>query len=401
MNIDTLIREKRTIQINTAPGMNEWLEKELTDLGYACTKTGIFGVTLQGNFNDCISLNLRLRTAHRILLELKTVTAVNAQQLYDEAYLIPWENLIEKDGYVSIDSFVKNDTMVDPRFANVRIKDAIADRFMQLTKQRPDSGSEFIGTVIYLFWVNEKAVIYLDTTGPTLSKHGYRKITTEAPLLESLASALIIASGWDKKSNFVNPFCGSGTLAIEAAWMATGMTPGLNRDKFGFQHVKGYNPKYYNQNIEYLDKNIKKELDFRILASDRDKSSVEAAKINAKAAGVDHLIDFTVQDFQTVELPEQKGNILMNPPYGERMGDKEELKTLYGDIGAFFKKSPGWGAAVLSADKEVYASIRLKPKQRIPFLNGRIDCRLLTFELYEGSRRAPRESGGEDLPSHP
>ncbi len=303
MNIDTLIREKRTIQINTAPGMNEWLEKELTELGYACTKTGIFGVTLQGNFNDCISLNLRLRTAHRILLELKTVTAVNAQQLYDEAYLIPWENLIEKDGYVSIDSFVKNDTMVDPRFANVRIKDAIADRFMQLTKQRPDSGSEFIGTVIYLFWINEKAVIYLDTTGPTLSKHGYRKITTEAPLLESLASALIIASGWNKKSNFVNPFCGSGTLAIEAAWMATGMTPGLNRDKFGFQHVKGYNPKYYNQNIEYLDKNIKKELDFRILASDRDKSSVEAAKINAKAAGVDHLIDFTVQDFQTVELP--------------------------------------------------------------------------------------------------
>ncbi len=231
MNIDTLIREKRTIQINTAPGMNEWLEKELTELGYPCTKVGIFGVTLQGNFNDCISLNLRLRTAHRILLELKTVTAVNAQQLYDEAYLIPWENLIEKDGYVSIDSFVKNDTMVDPRFANVRIKDAIADRFMQLTKQRPDSGSEFIGTVIYLFWVNEKAVIYLDTTGPTLSKHGYRKITTEAPLLESLASALIIASGWDKKSNFVNPFCGSGTLAIEAAWMATGMTPGLNRDK--------------------------------------------------------------------------------------------------------------------------------------------------------------------------
>ncbi|HSZ71989.1 MAG TPA: THUMP domain-containing protein [Cytophagaceae bacterium] len=391
MNIDTLIREKRTIQINTAPGMNEWLEKELIELGYSSTKTGIFGVTLQGNLNDCISLNLRLRTAHRILLELKTVTAHNAQELYDQAYLIPWENLIEKNGYVSVDSFVKNDTMVDPRFANVRIKDAIADRFMQLTKQRPDSGSEFIGTVIYLFWINEKAVIYLDTTGPTLSKHGYRKITTEAPLLESLASALIMASDWDKKSNFVNPFCGSGTLAIEAAWMATGMTPGLNRDKFGFMHVKGYNPKYYNQNIEYLDKNIKKNLDFRILASDRDKSSVEAAKINAKAAGVDHLIDFTVQDFQTVQLPEQKGTILMNPPYGERMGDKEQLKTLYGDIGAFFKKSPGWGAAVLSADKEVYQAIRLKPKQRIPFLNGRIDCRLLTFELYEGSRRSPRE----------
>jgi putative N6-adenine-specific DNA methylase len=266
---------------------------------------------------------------------------------------------------------------------------------MQLTKQRPDSGAEFIGTVIYLFWINEKAVIYLDTTGPTLSKHGYRKITTEAPLLESLASALIMASEWDKKSPFINPFCGSGTLAIEAAWMATGMTPGLNRDRFAFQHLKGYNPKYYNQNIEYLDKNIKRSLDFKILASDRDKSSIEAAKINAKAAGVDHLIEFSISDFKDVDLPEEKGLILMNPPYGERMGDKEELKTLYGEIGAFFKQAPGWGAAVLSADKEVYQAIRLKPKQRIPFLNGRIDCRLLRFELYEGSRRQPKETTQE------
>ncbi len=391
MNIDSLIQEKRTIQINTAPGLNTFLEQELIELGYTCNKTGNTGVALEGTLNDCIDLNLKLRTAHRVLLAIKTATVNNANELYKVAYDIPWENLMEATGYVSVDSFVKNDTMLDNRFANVRIKDAIADRFMSLYNKRPDSGPTFLNTVVYLFWNKSQAIIYLDTSGPSLSKHGYRKHTTEAPLQESLACAIIMASTWDKKSTFVSPMCGSGTLAIEAAWMAQGVTPGMNRDKFAFQEIKGYNPAYFNEQLLKLNAGVKDSLPFRILASDIDESALKCAIENAKIAGVEELIDFSCEDFKDIVLPDNKGAIVMNPPYGERLGEKPELVALYTEIGAFFKRAPGWIGAVLSGDKELDKWIKLKPAQKTPCFNGRIECRLLRFELYEGSRRLPKE----------
>jgi 23S rRNA G2445 N2-methylase RlmL len=392
MNFNSLFSEKRTIQINTAPGLTPFLMQELEVLGYSPKKTSNFGVSVEGTLQDTIRLNIVLRTAHRILLELKTAKIDNAEQLYKMAKAMPWEELIETDGYFSVDSFVKNDTMRDNRFANVRIKDAIADRFMEKFKRRPDSGSEFSGIVIYLFWHKDHAVIYLDTSGPSLAKHGYRIKTTEAPLQESLAAALVMASNWDVHSTFVNPMCGSGTLAIEAAWMALGISPGMNRESFGFEHIKDYNPSYFNQLLFDLNKLVKKQLPFKIYASDISESVLDIAKENAKAAGVDDFIVFEQVDFKNIELPLEKGTIVMNPPYGERLGDKNELVDMYTEIGSFFKRAAGWNGNVLSADKELDKWIKLKPAQKTPCFNGRIECRLLRFELYEGSRRAPKES---------
>lgn len=391
MNIDALIREKRNIQINTAPGLNDFLEQELIELGYTCRKTSNTGVVLEGTLNDCIDLNLKLRTAHRVLIEIKSAVVNNANELYKMAYDIPWENLMEVDGYVSVDSFVKNDTMLDNRFANVRIKDAIADRFVKLYGKRPDSGPTFLDTVVFLFWNKSQAIIYLDTTGPSLSKHGYRKHTTEAPLQESLACAIIMASTWNKQSSFVSPMCGSGTLAIEAAWMAQGVSPGMNRDHFAFQKIKGYSPAYFNEQLLKLNAAVKSTLPFKIIASDIDSEALNCARENAKVAGVDDLIEFTLSDFRETTLPEMKGAIVMNPPYGARLGKKEELVSLYTEIGAFFKRSPGWIGMVLSGDKELDKWIKLKPAQKTPCLNGKIECRMLRFELYEGSRRPPKQ----------
>jgi 23S rRNA G2445 N2-methylase RlmL len=199
-----------------------------------------------------------------------------------------------------------------------------------------------------------------------------------------------MASTWDKKSTFVSPMCGSGTLAIEAAWMAQGVTPGMNRDKFAFQEIKGYNPAYFNEQLLKLNAAVKTKLPFRILASDIDEAALKCAIENAKVAGVDDLIDFTCCDFKEIQLPAEKGAIVMNPPYGERLGEKPELVNLYTEIGTFFKRAPGWIGAVLSGDKELDKWIKLKPAQKTPCLNGRIECRVLRFELYEGSRRPPK-----------
>ena len=392
MNIESLIREKTNIQINTAPGLNTFLEQELLELGYTCHKTANTGVSLVGTLNDCINLNLKLRTAHRVLIELKSAVINNANELYKMAYDIPWENLMEVNGYVAVDSFVKNDTMLDNRFANVRIKDAVADRFVKLCGKRPDSGPTFLDTVVFLFWNKSQAIIYLDTTGPSLSKHGYRRHTTEAPLQESLACAIIMASTWDKNSSFVSPMCGSGTLAIEAAWMAQGVSPGMNREHFAFQKIKGYSPAYFNEQLLKLNAQVKSSLPFRIIASDIDETALKAAEENAKIAGVEDLIDFTLSDFKDTILPENKGAIVMNPPYGERLGKKDELIELYTEIGAFFKRSPGWIGMVLSGDKELDKWIKLKPAQKTPCLNGKLECKMLRFELYEGSRRIPRDN---------
>lgn len=381
---------KSAIVITCFPQQSQWLAKEVEALGFEVKSTAISEVEVEGYMDDCLRLNMQLRTASRVLFQIQRFKANNADELYKRIKAIPWENYLDNDGYFSITSYVKNDTILDDRFANVRVKDAIADRMKEKTGNRPNSGPDRDKTVIHIYWKEEKVRIYFDTSGETISKHGYRKLPFKAPMIESLAASTLLATEWDKVSPFVNPMCGSGTLAIEAALMAINKAPGLLRENFGFMHIKGYDAESWENYIRLAKLQIKKPADgLKIIASDMSKSALFCARENAKTAGVEGLIQFEHGDFRETTVPEEEGVIMLNPEYGERLGEEEALKEIYQAIGDFFKnKCQGYTGFIFTGNMNLAKSIGLRTSARIPFYNARIECRLLKYEMYQGSKKA-------------
>ena len=210
-------------------------------------------------------------------------------------------------------------------------------------------------------------------------------------MLEALAASTIMATGWDKKSPFVNPMCGSGTLAIEAALLATEKTPGLFRMNYAFMHVLGYDEQvFFTERRALKDKSIK-ELSFRIIATDISEDAVDISRKNAKTAGVEHLIDFNVCDFAETEVPEGPGIVMFNPEYGERLGVHTKLEMTYKRIGDFMKTNcKGYKGYVFTGNPDLAKKIGLKASRKIEFYNGKLDCRLFEYELYDGSKREPK-----------
>ena len=229
-----LYTSKSVIIITCPKRLAPWLEQEVRELGFAIEETFITGVRLSGTINECIKLNLNLRCASQVLYSLKKFEAEDADDIYKNLLDYPWETILPDPGYFSITSNVNNPTINNSMFANLRVKDAIVDRMREKRGTRPSTGSALTGAVIHLFWKNERAEIFIDTSGDSLGRHGYRKIPGQAPMLEALAAATIYATRWDRKSPFVNPMCGSGTLAIEAAMIATNRRPGLFRTNYAF-----------------------------------------------------------------------------------------------------------------------------------------------------------------------
>jgi len=372
--------------------LSPYLQKEVEDLGFEPTRVFQTGLELTGTVNDCIALNLNLRCASQVIYLLKSFTAADPKELYDGLLEIEWENLIDFTGYFSVTSNVNNEHITTPLFANVKVKDAIVDRIKDKKGIRPNSGAEQNKAVIHLYWQEDKAEIFLDTSGETLAKHSYRKIPGKAPMLEALAASTIMATNWDRKSTFINPMCGSGTLAIEAALLATDKSPGFFRMNYGFMHIIGYEEEVFFTERRKLKDKGKKQLDFKIIATDISADAVDIAQRNAKTAGVEHLIEFNVCDFADTVVPEEKGVIMFNPEYGERLGVHNKLEATYKRIGDFMKQScKGYRGYIFTGNPDLAKKIGLQAKRRIEFYNGKLDCRLLEYELYDGSKREPKE----------
>jgi putative N6-adenine-specific DNA methylase len=368
------------------------LAAEVEELGFSLQRTFSTGVELKASVNDCIRLNLNLRCASQVLYSIKSFTAPDPDALYRELVEIAWEEMIDFNGYFSVSSIVNNPHIRTPLFANVKVKDAIVDRIKEKKGVRPDSGSEANKTVVHLYWSNDQAEIFLDTSGHTLSKHGYRKIPGKAPMLEALAAATIMAGKWDRKSTFVNPMCGSGTLAIEAAMIATDRRPGLYRMNYAFMHILGYDEQVFFAERRLLKDRVQKVPDLKIVASDISEEAVEVSRKNAQTAGVLTMIDFQVGDFADTEVPEGPGVVFFNPEYGERLGTHSKLEATYGRIGDFMKQQcKGKVGYIFTGNPDLAKKIGLKAARRIEFYNGKLDCRLLEYELYEGSRRETAE----------
>lgn len=394
------------MNIFTSPGriivtcskrLSPYLEKEVVDLGFIPENTFATGLELYGTINDCVRLNLNLRCASQVHFSLKEFEANHPEDLYKILVAYPWEDLLAKDGYFSVTSNVDHPSVNNNLYVNVKVKDAIVDRMTRELGRRPDSGSELRGAVIYVFWKQERAEVFIDTSGETLSKHGYRKIPGKAPMLESLAAATIMASKWDRKSPFINPMCGSGTIAIEAVLLATNRKPGLFRNNYSFMHFMGYDPGVYERELQEIKTQVREVPDLIVIASDNSENAIEIAKSNAEHAGVKDLIRFKLCDFEETFIHEDRpGVIYFNPEYGERLGEISELQLTYARIGDFMKKKcQGYTGYIFTGNLDLAKKVGLKASRRIEFYTARLDCRLFEYELYGGTRREAKQLSAE------
>jgi len=379
---------KSRIHITCPKGIPPFLKQELLALDFPVLSEHVAGIETEGGLDDALRLNLHLRTGHRVLVLLKEFEANHADELYRQVTALAWEQLVPEDGYVCVTSSVETPSIRDSRFANLKCKDAIVDRIKDKTGKRPDSGPERDRTVVHLYWKEERCSVYLDTSGEPLSRRGYRKIPLGAPMQETLAAAVALATGWDGGGTFINPMCGSGTLAIEAALIGLKRAPGMLRGNFGFMHLKGYDQALWNELREKAREGARKRVAGKIIATDRDPGAIEAARQNATTAGVEHLIEFGVCDFAETPVPDGGGVVVMNPEYGERMGEIAKLETTYKGIGDYLKhKCRGYTGYVFTGNPALAKKVSLKPKRSIPFFNSGIECRLLEYDLYEGTRK--------------
>jgi 23S rRNA G2445 N2-methylase RlmL len=424
----SLWKQKSKILITCPKGVSLYLKAEIEALGFPVLAEMDTAIQTEGSLEDTLLLNLHLRTAQRVLYELTTLSVDTPGSLYGKINAIPWETILHDSGkaaYVCVTSIVDNPLITDSRFVNVKVKDAIVDRIRDKCGRRPDSGPEKDKAVVHVYWKNDQAYVYLDTSGERLSLRGYRKIPLVAPMQEALAAALILATGWKGEGVFINPMCGSGTIAIEAAFITLNRAPGLLRNNYGFMFIKGFPEAFWQDLRKKAKEKTKKKLPAKIIATDIDKKAVLAARQNAQTAGVEHLIDFHTCSYENTLIPEDGGIIILNPPYGERMdatsnmteyrGVKEEttrgrkiiirkasdrpnkvsnissgelaqLEAIYSGIGDFFKSIGGrYRGYIFTGNLDMIKKVGLRTKQRIIFYNGEIECRLLEYELYTGS----------------
>jgi 23S rRNA G2445 N2-methylase RlmL len=380
--------KKSCIVITCAKGVSPFLKQEILSVGFPALSAGMAEVETEGTMEDTQRLNLLIRTGQRVLYLLESFSARTPEDLYKRVSRISWEDYIPEDSYFSVTSSVHNPTIKDSRFANVKCKDAIVDRIKEKRGRRPDTGPERDKIVVHLYWKGNICQVFLDTSGEPLSRRGYRMIPLKAPMQETLAAAVVLATGWTGDGNLINPMCGSGTLAIEAALIALERAPGLLRSNYGFMHLRGFDEPSWKILRRKIRAEAKDRLSGRIIATDISQQAVEAAKKNAMTAGVDRFIEFGVCDFSETPIPNGEGAVILNPEYGERLGEGVELKEIYIRIGDFFKKKcQRYRGYVFTGNLDLSKKIGLKTSRRILFYNGPIECRLLEYDLYEGSRK--------------
>ncbi|OGP90581.1 MAG: RNA methyltransferase [Deltaproteobacteria bacterium RBG_16_48_10] len=380
--------EKSPILITCPKSIPPYLKQEILSLGFPVLYETVSAVETEGTLEDTLRLNLFIRTGHRVLFLIEEFNAESPEELYEHIHQIEWEEYFHKEEYLCVTSSVDHPTIKDSRFANLTCKDGIVDRFYNKSGQRPDSGPKRDRVVVHLYWHGKQCRLFLDTSGDPLSRRGYRKIPLEAPMQETLAAATILTTGWKGDGNFINPMCGSGTLAIEAAMIGLDRTPGLLRSNYGFMHLRGFNEFLWKKLRKEARAKVKKSIEGKIIATDISPEAIDASKKNAMTAGVDPFIEFKVCDFSEMLIPEGGGIVMLNPPYGERMGEIGELERIYKGIGDFFKrKCQGYRGYLFTGNLNLAKKVGLRTKRKLSFYNGEIESRLLEYELYKGSKK--------------
>lgn len=372
-------------------GLEEILAEELYQLGAKNIEVGSRAVRFMGDNKLMYEANLWCRTAVRILKPFANFPARDEKDLYKQVQKIDWTEYLSVDSTFAISSVVNQSTFEHSLFVSQLTKDAIADQFRDKFGKRPSVDLDNPDVRINLHMLENRVNLSLDSSGDSLHKRGYRLQTNVAPLNEILAAGIILLTGWDKKTPLYDPMCGSGTLLTEAAMIAHNIAPGLYRHDFGFTHWQDFDEELFKQVIREARQQEDPDNDVPIIGSDIDRDYVEAARNNISSAELDDYIRVKTADFKETRKPEEKGILIVNPPYNERLVN-ENINELYKMIGDTLKTNyQDWDAYVFTGNLEAAKNIGLKTSRRIPLYNGSIDSRLLKYELYRGSKKEKGE----------
>ncbi|HKL26732.1 MAG TPA: THUMP domain-containing protein [Desulfuromonadales bacterium] len=367
----------------TAKGLETVVAAELKNLGLKILDTPAGGVHFSGTRADGYRACLWLRSANRVLQPIASFPCHSADSLYDQVYALPWTEYLLPEMTLAVDCRLRSSLLTHSRYVALKTKDAIVDKLRDRTGRRPDvnPGSPDLRLNVHL--ADNQCTVSLDLAGDSLHRRGYREGRVEAPLRETLAAGLIGLSGWEGTTSFADPMCGSGTLPLEAAFQAIDMAPGLLGRSFGFERWPDFDDRAWREIRNQAREVRRQNADCTILGADRNPRALDQARKNASRAGIDNPITWRQSAFAALTPPDQPGTLLVNPPYGERLGEVEALENLYRAIGDILKQRwTGWTAWVFTGNLELAKKIGLKASRRLVLFNGPIECRLLKYQLY-------------------
>ena len=369
----------------TFKGLENVLATELTNLGAIDVKVLNRAVSFRGNKALMYKANLCLRTALKILKPIHSFKTRNEIELYKGIAQIDWNEYLNVDDTLSIDTMVSSPFFNNSQFVALKAKDAIVDQFRNMFGKRPSIDTTQPTILLNIHLTNDECLVSIDSSGESLHKRGYRINSTLAPLNEVLAAGMILLSGWNGNSNFIDPMCGSGTLPIEAALIAYNIPPGIFRKEFGFEKWKDFDPDIFE--AVYNDDSGSRDFQHEIMGSDISAGVIRIASENAKNAFLANKINFQVKPFESLIPPAAGGVIMINPPYGERI-KKTNIEVFYQSIGNQMKRNcAGFDVWILSGNKEAMDYIGLHPSKKVTLFNGAIECKFQKFTIYQGSKK--------------
>jgi putative N6-adenine-specific DNA methylase len=371
-------------------GLEALLAGELQQLGAGGCKPVAGGVAFEGGKEACYRANLESRLATRVLMRLARTPYRNEQDVYDAALALRWPDWFSEKHSIRVDVNAIRSPLKSLEFATLRIKDAVCDRFRSERGSRPDVDTRSPGVRIQGFLDKESLILYLDTSGEPLNRRGYRRDAGEAPLKENLAAGILRLAGWDGREPLLDPMCGSGTLAIEAAMIALAIPPGGSRG-FGFERLSNFDARLWKDVRDAALARAAKPRKLAIFARDRYGEELKKARANLEAAGLADCVELKQADVLDTGAPAPAGVLVANPPYGERLGEDAGLAEFYPKLGDTLKKFyAGWRCYVFSGDMQLPKLIRLQASKRTPLYNGPLECRLYEYRIVAGSMRKPR-----------
>ncbi len=368
------------ITIKTVFGLEPALEQNLRELSYDDIQVINRGVQIQGTWEDVYRLNYELRCGISVLVELAHFHFTDKEDLYKNIRALGWTQLFDGRKTFAIRGFAKSELFPNTQFPLLLAKDAIVDDFRARTGSRPNVDLKNAEVVLDLHIHENQATVSINTSGDPLFKRGYRKETGLAPLNEVVAAGMIYLSGWDRKAAFMDPMCGSGTLAIEAAMIASNSPSGKLRESFTFMHLKNFDRSLWDQIVAIADNKIVR-CEAKIYASDESDMMINKARRNIRTLPFARSIELQTNDFRAIKKPSENGVVITNPPYGERIG--ENVEQLYKDLGDWMKQQmSGFDCWILSSNKDAFKSVGLKANRTIKLFNGSLPCDFKKYEMF-------------------
>ena len=342
------------------------------------------GVAFTGGWDACYRANLWSRLASRVLWRIQEFRYRNEQEVYAAARAIDWPSYFAVQQTLRVNVTAQKSPLKSLEFATLRIKDAVCDRFREALGKRPSIERSNPDVRVHAFLEADRGALYLDTTGEPLFKRGWRAGAAEAPLRENLAAGIIMLTGWEPEQALLDPMCGGGTLLVEAAALARARAPGAKRG-FAFEKLRAFDARLWDR-VKREQRDA--ESAPQIYGSDEDPKALNAARRNLAEAGVERWVKLERANVLERPAPAATGVMVMNPPYGERMGNAEELARFYPHLGdALKQRYAGWRCYIFTADLRLPKLIRLQPSRRTPLWNGALECRLYQFDIVSGSHR--------------